>query len=136
VFATIERKRGRDGVLRPTGRPLNPSMVTRVFRKYAAQAGLPTTIRLHDLRHTAITSAINEGEDILLIAAFAGHAKTSTTTDVYGHMLSKRVGEAARRMRSPSHRTAHTPTANVEDLHPAEAQPTTENPGNVGDRAS
>jgi integrase len=136
VFATVERKRGRDGVLRPVGRPLSPAMVTRVFRKYAGQAGLPATIRLHDLRHTAITSAINQGEDILLIAAFAGHAKTSTTTDVYGHMISKRVGEAARRMSSPSHRTAHTGAVNVEDLHRAEAQLTTENPGNTGDLAS
>ena len=102
VFATIERKRGRDGILRPTGRPLNPRMVTRVFRRYAERAGLPCTIRLHDLRHTAITNAISQGEDILLIAAFAGHAKTSTTVDVYGHLMPDRVRAAAQRMRSVS----------------------------------
>lgn len=100
VFATIERKRGRDGVVRPTGRPLSPRMVTRVFRRYADRAGLPETIRLHDLRHTAITNAISQGEDILIVAAFAGHAKTSTTVDVYSHLLPKRTHEAARRMRS------------------------------------
>jgi integrase len=103
VFATIERKRGRDGLMRPTGRPLSPRMVTRVFRRYADRAGLPGTIRLHDLRHTAITNAISQGEDILLVAAFAGHAKTSTTVDVYSHLLPKRAHEAARRMRSVSH---------------------------------
>ncbi len=102
VFATIERKRGRDGVVRPTGRPLSPRMVTRVFRRYADRAELPGTIRLHDLRHTAITNAISQGEDILLVAAFAGHAKTSTTVDVYSHLLPKRAHEAARRMRSVS----------------------------------
>jgi integrase len=100
VFATVERKRGRDGVIRPTGRPLSPRMVTRVFRRYADRAGLPKTIRLHDLRHTAITNAISQGEDIMLVAAFAGHAKTSTTVDVYSHLLPKRAHEAARRMRS------------------------------------
>ena len=100
VFATIERKRGRDGVMRPTGRPLSPRMVSRVFRKYADEAKLPATVRLHDLRHTAITNAISQGEDIMLVAAFAGHAKTSTTTDVYGHLMPKRAQEAARRMRS------------------------------------
>jgi integrase len=105
VFATIERKRGRDGVMRPTGRPLSPRMVTRVFRRYADRAGLPDTIRLHDLRHTAITNAISQGEDIMLVAAFAGHAKTSTTVDVYSHLLPKRAHEAARRMRSVSHGT-------------------------------
>lgn len=103
VFATVERKRGHDGVMRPTGRPLSPRMVTRVFRRYADRAGLPKTIRLHDLRHTAITNAISQGEDIMLVAAFAGHAKTSTTVDVYSHLLPKRAHEAARRMRSVSH---------------------------------
>jgi integrase len=100
VFATVECKRGRDGLMRPTGRPLSPRMVTRVFRRYAQRAGLAHTIRLHDLRHTAITNAIAQGEDILLISAFAGHAKTSTTVDIYGHLMPDRVREAAHRMRS------------------------------------
>jgi integrase len=68
-----------------------------VFRRYAQRAELPPTVRLHDLRHTAITNAIGQGEDILLIAAFAGHAKTSTTVDVYGHLMPDRVRQAARR---------------------------------------
>ncbi len=100
VFATVEPQRGRDGVMRATGRTLCPRMVTRVFRRYADRAGLPRTIRLHDLRHTAITNAIAQGEDIMLVAAFAGHAKTSTTVDIYGHLMPTRVREAARRMRS------------------------------------
>lgn len=102
VFGTITRRPGRDGVMRPSGRPLSPRMVTRVFRRYAQRAGLPASIRLHDLRHTAITNAILQGEDILLVSAFAGHAKTSTTVDVYGHLMPDRVRAAARRMRSIS----------------------------------
>jgi integrase len=100
VFVTVEQKRGRDGIPRPLGRPLSPRMVSRVFRRYAERAGLPQTVRLHDLRHTAITNAIGQGEDVLLIAAFAGHAKTSTTVDIYGHLMPDRVRQAARRMRS------------------------------------
>jgi integrase len=111
VFATVERKRGRDGVMRPVGRPLSPRMVTRVFRRYADLGGLPDTIRLHDLRHTTITNAISQGEDIMLVAAFAGHAKTSTTVDVYSHLLPKRAHEAARRMRSVSHAEADSTPA-------------------------
>ena len=100
VFATIECKRGRDGEMRPTGRPICPRMVSRVFRRYAQRAGLPQSMRMHDLRHTAITNAIGQGEDILLVATFAGHARTSTTVDVYGHLMPQRVRQAARRMRS------------------------------------
>lgn len=101
VFATLQET-GRGEAWRRPPRPLSPRMVTRVFRRYAERAGLPATMRLHDLRHTAITNAIGQGEDILLVSAFAGHAKTSTTVDVYGHLMPDRVTEAARRMRSVS----------------------------------
>ncbi|HTR89310.1 MAG TPA: tyrosine-type recombinase/integrase, partial [Solirubrobacteraceae bacterium] len=102
VFATVEKKPRRDGTMCLPGRPLSPRMVSRVFRRYAQRAELPPSMRLHDLRHTAITNAIGQGEDILLVSAFAGHAKTSTTVDVYGHLMPERVREAARRMRSIS----------------------------------
>jgi hypothetical protein len=36
------------------------------------------------------------------VAALAGHAKSSTTVDVYSHLLPQRVHEAARRTRSIS----------------------------------
>jgi integrase len=62
-----------------SGRPLSPRMVTLVFRRGADRAGLPDTIRLHDLRHTAITNAVNQGEDIATVAAFAGHADACGT---------------------------------------------------------
>jgi len=107
VFATVERKPARDGRTLPVGRPLSPRMVTLVFRRYADRAGLPRTIRLHDLRHTAITNAISQGEDVLLVSAFAGHAKTSTTVDLYGHLMPDRVREAARRMHSISNASSH-----------------------------
>ncbi|HME02246.1 MAG TPA: tyrosine-type recombinase/integrase, partial [Solirubrobacteraceae bacterium] len=123
VFATIERKRGRDGTMRPTGRPLSPRMVTRVFRRYAERAGLEHSIRLHDLRHTAITNAIGQGEDILLVSAFAGHAKTSTTVDVYGHLMPDRVREAARRMHSVY--AAGTPAEAPESTSFSVPEPTT-----------
>ncbi len=69
---------------------LSPRIVSRVFRRYADRANLPENVRLHDLRYTAITKAMAQGEDILLVAAFAGHAKTSTTVDVYSHLLPQR----------------------------------------------
>ena len=100
VFTAIERKPAHDGLPPSTVRPLCPRMVSRVFRRYADRAGLPESVRLHDLRHTAITNAIGQGEDILLVAAFAGHAKTSTTVDIYGHLMPERVRDAAQRMRS------------------------------------
>lgn len=105
VFATVERKPGRDGSTLPIGRVLYPRMVSRVFRRYANRAGLPATVRLHDFRHTTITNAISQGEDVLLVSAFAGHTKTSTTVDIYGHLMPERVRQAARRMQAASRAT-------------------------------
>jgi hypothetical protein len=48
----------------------------------------------------------------MLVSAFAGHAKTSTTVDVYSHLLPKRAHEAARRMRSVSAPEAHAERSN------------------------
>jgi len=41
------------------------------------------------------------------VAAFAGHAKTSTTANVYSHLLPQRAHEAARRMHSVSQSYGH-----------------------------
>jgi integrase len=100
VFTAVTARPEVESEGAAVARPLDPRMVTRVFRRYADRAGLPASIRLHDLRHTAITNAIEQGEDVLLVSAFAGHARPSTTVDVYGHLLPGRVREAARRMRS------------------------------------
>jgi integrase len=72
--------------------------------------------RAEEVGRTAITNAIEQGEDILLVAAFAGHKRPWMTTDVYGHLRSDRVAEAARRMRSAS----HTNGANVAGQRPIE----------------
>jgi integrase len=118
VFATVERKRGRDGAMRAVGRPLNPRMVTRVFRRYADRAGLPAGVRLHDLRHTVISEAIKGGMDVLTVAAIAGHADPSTTTDTYGHLDEEWVKKVARSwapVAPPSHDSSHTlPTSDAE----------------------
>ena len=66
-------------------------MATRVFRRYADRDSLSANARRHDLRHTAITNALGQGEDILLVAAFAGHTKISTPLDVYSHLLPRRA---------------------------------------------
>ena len=91
VFATVERKPSRDGAMlhaRPAPLPAHGLPRVSPLRRARRPA---RHVRLHDLRHTAITNAIGQGEDILLISAFAGHAKTSTTVDVYGHLMPDRV---------------------------------------------
>lgn len=62
-----------------------------------AEVGL-TGVRPHDLRHTAASLAIAAGVDILQVQAMLGHARASTTLDIYGHLLPGSGDEVAERM--------------------------------------
>jgi integrase len=57
-----------------------------VFIPTLKAAGLPN-IRFHDLRHTYASLKIDQGANIKYIQLQMGHAKATTTLDVYSHLL-------------------------------------------------
>lgn len=76
-----------DGLVFPTGRgtPIqSPSFTANVFKRALRKAGLPD-VRIHDLRHTAVSLAIDAGANIKVSQARAGHASASLHLDTYGH---------------------------------------------------
>lgn len=66
---------------RPDGRPWPPAEVTREFQQRLKDAGIPKA-RLHDTRHTAITLALDAGEDPRTVADWAGD-QVSTILNTY-----------------------------------------------------
>lgn len=79
----------RDGAT--VGKPVCVQTLDKMFVRLLATAGLAHR-RPYDLRHTAITHAIayarvTDGVSIQDVAAWAGHAKSSTTLDTYTHLL-------------------------------------------------
>lgn len=72
------------------------NFVRREFKPALTRAKLPT-FRFHDLRHYAVSSLIAQGADIKLLQAIAGHASATVTLDTYGHLMTERVSEAAKR---------------------------------------
>jgi integrase len=58
----------------------------RYFRPAVRAAGLPTTLRVHDLRHTAASLAIREGASVKIVQAMLGHRSATQTLDRYGHL--------------------------------------------------
>lgn len=68
----------------PRGRALQNSSLRRVFRASCAEAGV-TTIRLHDIRHTAATLLIAEGVPVDVVSRMLGHASFAFTVDTYVH---------------------------------------------------
>ena len=68
------------------GEVLNPNRVYERFKKIIRANGLPD-IRLHDLRHTAATHLLAMGFSVKDVAYWLGHSQTSTTLDIYAHVL-------------------------------------------------
>jgi integrase len=69
----------------------------REFYRARKQASLRETMRLHDLRHYAVSRLIEQGANVLLVSCIAGHAKPSVTLDVYAHLFAEGLEEAAAR---------------------------------------
>lgn len=52
-------------------------------------------VRFHDLRHCSATYMIQAGVPIPVVSQRLGHTRTSTTTDIYAHVLPGMGREAA-----------------------------------------
>ena len=55
-------------------------------------------VNFHGLRHTNATLLIGQGVDVTTVSSRLGHARTSTTTDIYAHALKKPDIEAANKL--------------------------------------
>lgn len=69
----------------PNGKCYTPDYVSRRFKRILELNGLPP-IRFHDLRHTAGSLLINQGQSVKQVQEFLGHEKASTTLDIYTHL--------------------------------------------------
>lgn len=73
---------------------LHPERFTRTFQEQVARLGLPR-IRLHDLRHTWATLALQAGIHPKIVSERLGHANISITLDIYSHVAPSLHAEAA-----------------------------------------
>ncbi len=76
------------------GQYLDPEAVTRWFRQAVKHSLLPK-IRLHDLRHTHATLALQAGVHPKVVSERLGHANVSITLDTYSHAIPAMQEEAA-----------------------------------------
>ncbi|MFG1885966.1 tyrosine-type recombinase/integrase [Micromonospora sp. NPDC049102] len=80
--------------VRPDGQRWHPNAVTQRFRRLVRKAGLPP-IRLHDLRHSAATIALDAGVDIKVLSDQLGHSTTTLTRDTYQSVTKQLHQDAA-----------------------------------------
>jgi integrase len=65
------------------GTPMLPRNLARTFYAARSLAKLPSTFRIHDLRHTTGSLMLGQGTDPKTIAAWLGHADVRTTLRIY-----------------------------------------------------
>jgi len=78
---------GDDGLVFPTrnGTPMQgPSWSANTFRRALTNAGLPR-IRVHDLRHTSVSLALDAGGRLEVVQERHGHSSIRVTADTYSH---------------------------------------------------
>lgn len=79
------------------GTKLTESNVTRTFKRILRKGNLDEAIRIHDLRHTAITDWVAEGGP-KEAQGMAGHSSSSTTMDIYAKSRRERQRETLERV--------------------------------------
>ncbi len=77
-----------------TGQPVHPERFSREFQRRIERWSLPP-IRLHDLRHTWATLALEAGIHPKVVSERLGHANISITLDIYSHLSQSVQIEAA-----------------------------------------
>jgi len=69
------------------GGPVHPGSVHRQWSEQREAHGLAPDLRVHDLRHVYASTLIANGDNVLTVQRRLGHARASTTLDVYAHAL-------------------------------------------------
>jgi integrase len=68
--------------------PFPPETIRRKFKHYAIKAGVKK-IRIHDFRHSHASLLINNGQNVLAVAARLGHSDIEQTLNRYSHFFDK-----------------------------------------------
>lgn len=76
------------------GKPINPDSISAWVSDFSKRHELPH-INPHAFRHTVASVLINNGQDIVTVSRRLGHSRTSTTLDIYSHMIDEADAEAS-----------------------------------------
>ena len=77
------------------GSVINPDSLTAYLRKLSQKHPELPHINPHAFRHTVASVLINSGQDIVTVSRRLGHSRTSTTLDVYSHLIAEADADAS-----------------------------------------
>lgn len=68
------------------GTPRDPRNALRTLKLAVRRAGLPDTVGMHTLRHSAASTMLAAGVPLKVVSDVLGHSSVSITGDIYGHV--------------------------------------------------
>ena len=80
------------------GTALGARNVVRSFKTALGRAGLPATVRFHDLRHAAATMMLRAHVPLKVASARLGHSTVGITADLYTHAVPELEVDAAAKL--------------------------------------
>ena len=80
--------------VRDNGNPMTPDGITAWLAEFSKRHNLPH-INPHAFRHTMASILIQSGKDVVSVSKRLGHAKVSTTTDLYSHIIQEADEDAS-----------------------------------------
>jgi len=80
------------------GTPLEPRSAVSDFKRILAKAGLPGSIKFHDLRHSAASLLLAQGVQLRAIMELLGHSTIALTANTYTHLMPSMMEEMADKM--------------------------------------
>jgi integrase len=57
----------------------------RAFKRLLEQADLPSTVKIHDMRHTHLSALLNAGVPVTTVAERGGYRNANVLLSVYAH---------------------------------------------------
>ena len=78
----------------PNGSPISPDSVNTILKRVLKRAGIPM-FRVHNLRHTFASIALQSGVDIKTVSGMLGHFSAGFTLDTYVHATTSAQTETA-----------------------------------------
>ncbi len=95
-FKKGDRWQGGDYVFtRDDGSVIHPDSLTAYLNRFSEQHPELPHINPHAFRHTVASVLINAGQDIVTVSRRLGHSRTSTTLDVYSHLIAEADADAS-----------------------------------------
>ena len=82
-----------------TGTAIGPNLMTMAFKKVVTTSGVPK-LTIHGLRHTHATILLEQGVNPKVVSERLGHASPAITMDIYAHLTSNVMEEAAKKIES------------------------------------